>query len=319
MIDWIVYQGNVYYGETDEKKIPNGHGTLKCEELTFEGNFAEGKMEGLMNVKDREGYRFQAIMRGGEVIDGKICGEVEELILDVGVYHGGVDEQMLPYGEGEFILPDGTAVRGTWDEEGLRGPYVKTSLKGSVEEGIMDHGRSSGFTRVRFCSGDTIEGYVISEEEDDGIYTRFDTIDLYRSKFSGNEECPDEVFSDHWDDYMAFRKHPDTIYKDSKIEIMYMHIFHLLHERSSGYGLLQFRKDGVYIRDSWHGDEPYEKICPYPYCICSDEEVSYFTDRFYEEYHLHILIMNDSGRPNEFQWVCDYEIAMKIGAGEDLL
>ena len=311
MIDWIVYKGNIYYGEVNRKGIPHGYGTLKTEELSFEGCFKNGKMEGLMNVKDSGDYRFQVLIRHGEVIEGKVRGDVEELIMDIGVYHGGVDGEMLPYGEGEFILPDGTTIKGIWDEDGINGPFIKETLKGSVVEGVMDKGCHNGYTIVRFSNGDTMTGYVISEETEEGLKTHFDTIDLYQSQYGGNSGCPDETLDDFWEDYMRLRYHPDVIHKDSKIEMMYQYVYGKMMDSAAGYGHLLFDKDGVCLKEYRHKDNAYEKVCPYPYVIRNEKEATYFAERFYDEYHLHLTTMQKIGQ-NLYEWIADYETAEEV-------
>lgn len=168
-----------------------------------------------------------------------------------------------------------------------------------------------------------MKGFMVSKENEDEIDNYFDTIDFYNCLFSGNEECPDEAIDFYWDDYMRLRKHPDTIYKDSRLEMMYMQVFKALHETEANYGLLLFDKDGAYMKEYWHQDNEYKLICPCPYDLHSDKEVKYITDRFYEEYHLHITALNDSGNPNEFQWVANYEtfedIVTKGGREEEIL
>ena len=155
-------------------------------------------------------------------------------------------------------------------------------------------------------------GYVISEKTEDGIVTRFDTIDLYGSSFGGNEECPDEAIGYYWDDYMELRYHPDVIYKDSNIEQLYILAYQAMVCSKAGYGHLLFTRDGIFFKEHWHQGNEYEKIGSFPYRLRTDEEVRYFADRFYEEYHLHLTILNDSGEPNTFEWVTDHETFEEI-------
>jgi len=311
----ICWHGNEYRGDATEAGIPHGKGILITDDLVFRGTFREGLLDGKFRIRDRDNkITVTAVFHRCNAQGSRIVGEKEEVVMKTpeGIYYGPVDEELLPRGKGRFRSKDGIETKGVWEKAGLNGPFTAETVYGSALEGWFADRELNGFFQARFCNGDYLEGFMAG--------STLDSLIRERCFLQKNPHCPDPCLEDLWEDFADRMKSEDAAL-GSRIELLYLRLCQELKTRTVRHGHLQFRIDGIYLRDYWHRNTHAALYSAYPYRLHSKREVKYLADRFYEEYHRFFPIMNDDGEENGFEWVSDYEEIERIvflsGQGED--
>ncbi len=241
----IQFHGHTYCGEVNSEGMPDGQGKLVTGDKTFTGNFNSGRMDGLFTVTDNENDSADVVIRNGQVRYDRFEGTVERLQLPGGYYSGEVDEDLLPFGEGSFTYENGMVFRGCWNEVGVNGPYSLTTARGSVVEGTYQDGETNSYTKISFCNGDSLAGFVHTYQIDDGVEIIFELPIMDECHIQDERSCPDPDLEDYWYDYLNYAEDREALYEMTSLNITFRNLMTIIKYRPVRFGYLAFRTDGI--------------------------------------------------------------------------
>ena len=113
----------------------NGFGVLNTSDFRYEGNFENGNLQGLGEIRYKNGDSYE-----GEFLNSELTGYGKFISSDGNTYIGYL-KNGAKHGKGKFIDNSGVTFEGEWVENQRHGRGKMTKTNGQILEGIWESDR----------------------------------------------------------------------------------------------------------------------------------------------------------------------------------